>query len=163
MFNNSIILYLMFSIYFYFLQEIGLSGWQIIRKAGSLETVFKFHRTAKLEAGATVMVWSADIGATHEPPSNIVMKGQKWFTSDVMTTTLLNNDGEVSISYILLLLCYSMNVKNIFNILLFKQEIATSECKRQQLSTSLSRHRENLGFRPSEELHHQQVCMDMQI
>lgn len=66
------------------------------------------------------MVWSADIGATHEPPSNIVMKGQKWFTSDVMTTTLLNNDGEVSISYILLLLCYSMNVKNIFNILLFK-------------------------------------------
>lgn len=41
------------------------------------------------------MVWSADIGATHEPPSNIVMKGQKWFTSDNMTTTLLNNDGEV--------------------------------------------------------------------
>lgn len=36
--------------------------------------------------------------------------------------------------------------------------MATSECKRQQLSTSLSRHRENLGFRPSEELHHQQVC-----
>ncbi|XP_076753544.1 lamin Dm0 isoform X1 [Xylocopa sonorina] len=110
-------------------KEIGLSGWQIIRKAGSLETVFKFHRTAKLEAGGTVTVWSADIGATHEPPSNIVMKGQKWFTADVMTTTLLNNEGE---------------------------EMATSECKRQQLSTSVSRHRENLGFRPSEELHYQQ-------
>lgn len=42
------------------------------------------------------MVWSADIGATHEPPSNIVMKGQKWFTAETMTTTLLNNEGEVS-------------------------------------------------------------------
>ncbi|XP_043260051.1 lamin Dm0-like isoform X1 [Colletes gigas] len=111
-------------------KEVGLSGWQIIRKAGSLETVFKFHRTAKIEPGATVMVWSSDIGATHEPPSNIVMKSQKWFTADVMTTRLLNNEGE---------------------------EMATSECKRQQLSSSLSRHRENLGFRPSEDLHHQQA------
>ncbi|XP_015432137.1 PREDICTED: lamin Dm0-like isoform X2 [Dufourea novaeangliae] len=110
-------------------KEIALSGWQVIRKAGSLETVFKFHRTAKIDSGATVMVWSSDIGATHEPPSNIVMKGQKWFTADTMTTTLLNNEGD---------------------------EMATSECKRQQLSTSVSRHRENLGFRTSEELHHQQ-------
>ncbi|XP_076278341.1 lamin-C isoform X2 [Lasioglossum baleicum] len=110
-------------------KEIGLSGWQIIRKAGSLETMFKFHRTAKIEAGATVMVWSSDIGASHEPPSNIVMKSQKWFTADTMTTKLLNNEGE---------------------------EMATSECKRQQLSTSVSRHRENLGFRSSEELHHQE-------
>ncbi|KAK2582152.1 hypothetical protein KPH14_004512 [Odynerus spinipes] len=111
-------------------KEIGLSGWQIIRKAGTLETVFKFHRTAKIEAGASVTVWSADIGATHEPPSNIVMKGQKWFTADTMTTILLNNESE---------------------------EMATSERKRQQLSTSVSRHRESLGFRPAEELYHQQV------
>jgi len=41
------------------------------------------------------MVWSADIGATHEPPSNIVMKGQKWFVADNMTTTLINIEGEV--------------------------------------------------------------------
>ncbi|XP_012289138.1 lamin Dm0 isoform X2 [Orussus abietinus] len=110
-------------------KELSLSGWQIIRKAGTRETTFKFHRTAKIDSGASVMVWSADIGATHEPPSNIVMKGQKWFTADNMTTTLLNNEGE---------------------------EVATSERKRQQLTTSLSRHRENLGFRASEELHHQQ-------
>lgn len=76
---------------------MSLSGWQIIRKAGALETVFKFHRTAKLDVGANVMVWSADIGATHEPPSNIVMKGQKWFVSDNMTTILINNEGEVCI------------------------------------------------------------------
>ncbi|XP_032678918.1 lamin Dm0-like isoform X1 [Odontomachus brunneus] len=110
-------------------KEITLSGWQILRKAGALETVFKFHRTVKLDASATVMVWSADIGATHEPPSNIVMKGQKWFVADNMTTILLNNEGE---------------------------EMATSERKRQLLSTSLSRHRESLGFRSAEELHHQQ-------
>ncbi|KAL6266858.1 hypothetical protein P5V15_003686 [Pogonomyrmex californicus] len=110
-------------------KEISLGGWQIIRKAGSLETTFKFHRSVKLDAGATVMVWSADIGATHEPPSNIVMKGQKWFVGDNMITTLTNIEGE---------------------------EMATSERKRQQLSTTLSRHRESLGFRTTEELHHQQ-------
>lgn len=35
--------------------------------------------------------------------------------------------------------------------------MATSERKRQMLSTTLTRHRENLSFRPTEELHHQQV------
>ncbi|KAL0111738.1 hypothetical protein PUN28_013139 [Cardiocondyla obscurior] len=78
-------------------KEISLGGWQIIRKAGSLETVFKFHRSVKIDAGANVMVWSADIGATHEPPSNIVMKGQKWFVADNMTTTLINIEGEVCV------------------------------------------------------------------
>ncbi|XP_043474238.1 lamin-C-like isoform X1 [Leptopilina heterotoma] len=110
-------------------KELVLSGWQLIRKAGTLETTFKFHRTAKVDGGANVMVWSADVGATHEPPSNIVMKSQKWFIADNMTTILLNNDGE---------------------------EMATSERKRQHLSTTLSRHRENLGFRGSEDFHHQQ-------
>lgn len=75
-----------------------MSGWRILRKAGALETIFKFHRTAKLDANSTVMVWSADIGATHEPPSNVVMKGQKWFVADNMTTILLNNDGEICLA-----------------------------------------------------------------
>ncbi|XP_018400704.1 PREDICTED: lamin-C-like isoform X2 [Cyphomyrmex costatus] len=110
-------------------KEISLGGWQITRKSGTLETIFKFHRNIKLDAGANVMVWSADIGATHEPPSNIVMKGLKWFIGDNMTTILTNIEGE---------------------------EMATSERKRQQLSTTLSRHRESLGFRSSEDLHHQQ-------
>ncbi len=34
-------------------KEIALSGWQVVRKAGTLETVFKVHMTAKLEPGAT--------------------------------------------------------------------------------------------------------------
>lgn len=69
----------------------------MIRKAGNLETVFKFHRTTKIDSGASVTVWSSDIGATHEPPTNIVMKAQKWFVADNMTTNLLNNEGEVRI------------------------------------------------------------------
>ncbi|XP_058806405.1 lamin-C-like isoform X2 [Phymastichus coffea] len=111
-------------------KEVSLSGWQLIRKAGALETVFKFHRTAKAEAGTIVTVWSSDSGATHEPPSNIVMKGQKWFVGDTMTTTLLNNDGE---------------------------EMATSERKREQLSSSVQRRQESMYGRLPEELHHQQT------
>lgn len=87
-----------------------MSGWQLVRKAESHETVFKFHRTAKLEGGAHVLVWSSDIGATHEPPSNIVMKGQKWFVGDTMTTNLLNNEGEVINIHILIIIIIIQNI-----------------------------------------------------
>jgi len=68
----------------------------LIRRSGENETLFKFHRTVKIEAGQTITVWSSDIGATHEPPANIVMKGQRFFVSDNMTTHLINQDGDVS-------------------------------------------------------------------
>ncbi|GLV38448.1 Lamin [Carabus blaptoides fortunei] len=110
-------------------KEIVLSGWQIMRRAGDLETVFKFHRSVKLEAGATVTVWSSDVGQAHEPPTNIVMKGQKWFVGDNMSTVLLNSNGE---------------------------EVAQTERQRRMLSSSTMRHREMSGFLGSEELHHQQ-------
>ncbi|XP_041975467.1 lamin Dm0-like [Aricia agestis] len=96
-------------------KEQSLGGYQIIRKAGDQETVFKFHRTVKLEPGAVATVWSADVGANHEPPHDIVMKGQKWFVADSFTTTLLNTDQE---------------------------EVAASERQRRQISTSAQRHRE---------------------
>lgn len=75
-------------------KEIQIGGWQLIRTAGKNETVFKFHRSLKMDGGATVTVWSSDTAATHEPPTNIVMKTQKWFIGDNMKTTLVNNDGE---------------------------------------------------------------------
>ncbi|XP_053614866.1 lamin-C-like [Plodia interpunctella] len=96
-------------------KELSLGGYQIIRKAGDQETVFKFHRTVKLEPGAVSTVWSADVGADHDPPRDIVMKGQKWFVADNFTTALLNTDQE---------------------------EVAVSERQRRQLSTSAQRHRE---------------------
>jgi len=85
-----------FLLEFLCLQEMVLSGWQLVRRAGDLETSFKFHRSVKIEPGAIITVWSSDSGQTHEPPYNIVMKGQKWFVADTMSTTLFNNTGEVS-------------------------------------------------------------------
>ncbi|XP_030025126.2 LOW QUALITY PROTEIN: lamin-C [Manduca sexta] len=76
-------------------KEISLGGFQIMRKAGEQETLFKFHRTVKLEPGAVTTVWSADSGATNDPPRDIVMKGQKWFVADTFTTALLNTEQEI--------------------------------------------------------------------
>lgn len=58
--------------------EIAIGGWQLKRAAGENETIFKFHRSVKVEPKGTVTVWSAETTTTHEPPANIVMK-QKWF------------------------------------------------------------------------------------
>lgn len=49
-----------------------------------------------------ITIWSSDAGQSHDPPSNLVMKGQKWFTADSMTTKLVNNDGEVGENFHLL-------------------------------------------------------------
>ena len=43
-----------------------------------------------------VQVWSSDSGTTHNPPSDIVMKGKRWFVSEEMKTILLDTDEEVS-------------------------------------------------------------------
>ncbi|XP_049874763.1 lamin-C-like isoform X2 [Pectinophora gossypiella] len=96
-------------------KELSLGGYQILRKAGDQETIFKFHRTVKLGPGEVATVWSADAGADHDPPRDIVMKGQKWFVADTFTTALLNTDQE---------------------------EVAVSERTRRQVSTSALRHRE---------------------
>ncbi|XP_062563910.1 lamin Dm0-like [Armigeres subalbatus] len=110
-------------------KEAQLGGWTLIRKVGTNETVFKFHRSLKVDGGSFVTVWSSDLGHTHEPPSTIVMKGQKWFAGDNMTTQLLNGEGE---------------------------EVAASERVKRVLSTAASRHREYLGSYSGEELYHQQ-------
>lgn len=75
-------------------KEVAIGGWHLHHSAGgSNETVFKFHRSVKIEAGATVTVWSSESGVTHEPPTNIVMKQQKWFGGDKTTTKLVNADA----------------------------------------------------------------------
>lgn len=58
----------------------------------------------KLEPGAIATVWSADAGVDHDPPRDIVMKGQKWFVADTFTTKLINNDQEVGIIVTLIIL-----------------------------------------------------------
>lgn len=110
-------------------KEVQIGGWSLVRKVGTNETLFKFHRTVKVDGGAFVTVWSSDLGQTHDPPSTIVMKGQKWFSGDNMTTQLLNGEGE---------------------------EVAASERVKRIVSTAASRHREYLGSYSGEELYHQQ-------
>ncbi|KAG4076769.1 hypothetical protein HA402_009115 [Bradysia odoriphaga] len=109
-------------------KEINLGGWQLLRTAGANETSFKFHRSVKIDGSQIITVWSSDTGANHEPPLNIVMKGQKWFVGDNMKTQLLNTDGE---------------------------EVAASERVRHQVSSHASRHRDSYGR--GEDLYHQQV------
>lgn len=75
-------------------KEVAIGGWHLHHSAGTVETAFKFHRSVKIEAGATVTVWSSDSGATHEPPTNIVMKQQKWFGGDKTVTKLVNADSK---------------------------------------------------------------------
>lgn len=75
-------------------RELSIGGWQVIRKAGDLETVYKFHRSVKLEPNASTTIWSSDQGKDHESPTNLVMKAQKWFVGDNMTTVVVNGNGE---------------------------------------------------------------------
>ncbi|XP_073826326.1 lamin [Musca autumnalis] len=75
--------------------EVQIGGWQIKRNADGKENTFKFHRTVKIDGGATITVWSSDVtGVTHEPPTNIVMKSQKWQSGESIKTSLFNADGE---------------------------------------------------------------------
>lgn len=75
-------------------KEVALGGWQVIRKTADQEIVYKFHRTVKIEPNSYITIWSSDAGHNNEPPSNLVMKGQKWFVADNMTTSIVNNNGE---------------------------------------------------------------------
>ncbi|XP_059490217.1 lamin Dm0-like [Neocloeon triangulifer] len=74
-------------------KEVSLSGCSLSRTAGEHDTVFKFHRSVKMEPGAVVTIWSSDQGQAHEPPANIVMKGQTFFHGPEMATVLFGNDG----------------------------------------------------------------------
>ncbi|GIY34569.1 lamin Dm0 [Caerostris extrusa] len=74
--------------------EIPLGGWQLIRRAGEQETIYKFHRTTVIKSNFYITVWSSDAGAVHNPPTDFVMKGQRWFVADSMSSVLLNNNGE---------------------------------------------------------------------
>ncbi|EEC00876.1 lamin, putative [Ixodes scapularis] len=74
--------------------EIPLAGWRIDRKSGNDEFTFRFHRTHVIQPGTTITVWSSDAGATHSPPSDLVMRNQQWPHGEQMRTALLSADGE---------------------------------------------------------------------
>ncbi|XP_005094526.1 lamin-B1 [Aplysia californica] len=72
-------------------KDVHLFHWQIRHVSGDNETRHKFQKNV-LKAGQTITVWSADSDQTHNPPSDLVMKGKRWFVSGDMTTTLLDQD-----------------------------------------------------------------------
>ncbi|KAK4299806.1 hypothetical protein Pmani_027949 [Petrolisthes manimaculis] len=78
-------------------KDISIGGFQVIRKAGEAETVYKFHSKAKLPSGESVTIWSCDAEATHEPPTTLVMKNQKWAVADQMTTSLVSTSEEMAV------------------------------------------------------------------
>lgn len=52
-------------------------------------------------ADSVVQVWSADAGAVHSPPSDLLWKAQaSWGTGNEMVTILINSDGEVMYLFI---------------------------------------------------------------
>lgn len=75
-------------------KDCTLGKWLIKHVSGDNETQYKFHSTLKLKSGASTTVWSSDSDTTHNPPSDLVMKGKRWFVSSEMTTTLINDEDK---------------------------------------------------------------------
>ena len=76
---------------------MSISGWELIRLSGDIDTSHKFNSEATIGAGATLTIWSSDAtNAIHVPPLNIVMEGQKWYTAEHFKTVLVNAAGDVS-------------------------------------------------------------------
>lgn len=74
-------------------KDISLGSWIVKLEGGETESSYKFYRNYNLKAGTTVTVWSSDSETAHNPPSDLVMKNQAWFTADSMTATLVDKDG----------------------------------------------------------------------
>ncbi|KAH9518452.1 hypothetical protein Btru_016841 [Bulinus truncatus] len=70
-------------------KDIPLNHWQIKHTAGDNETRHKFGKNV-IKAGQSITLWSADSDQTHNPPSDLVLKGKRWFVSAEMTTTLFD-------------------------------------------------------------------------
>ncbi|KAL3866193.1 hypothetical protein ACJMK2_043515 [Sinanodonta woodiana] len=78
-------------------EDVAIGGWLLVHTADNQETTYKFHHNLILRANEFVTVWSSGVGETHNPPSNLVMKGdQKWFTGDQMKTVLKQGDQEMA-------------------------------------------------------------------
>ena len=81
-------------------EDIPIGGWQLKLKHSDDTDAnevahYKFYKSLQLKAGQTCTVWSAGVGKTHSPPSDLVMKGQKWLPhKELMKAELINSDGD---------------------------------------------------------------------
>jgi len=77
-------------------ETISLSGHKLACTSEGLETLYPFARSAKLEAGGTVTVWSSDAEAEHKPKEGqLVMKEGAWSLGDNTNTVLYNKEDEI--------------------------------------------------------------------
>lgn len=76
--------------------DIVMGNYVLKHTAEDKETVYKFHRNLHMKPNSYITVWSSDAGQTHNPPTDLVMKGQSWFVADQMKTVLLKDDLEVA-------------------------------------------------------------------
>ncbi|XP_041843368.1 lamin-A-like [Melanotaenia boesemani] len=77
-------------------EDQSLSNWQVKRQVGSSTPIlYMFPSKFTLKAGGTVTIWASSGGGTHNPPSDLVWKGQNsWGTGDLLQTSLINASGE---------------------------------------------------------------------
>lgn len=96
-------------------KDVHIGGWMLRYNADDHDEVaYKFHRSITLKPSSSVKVWSTDAGVTHSPPTDLVLKAQKFFGSaNKVTVTLSDGDGD---------------------------EQATAECIREYTFVSKARH-----------------------
>ncbi|XP_018427062.1 PREDICTED: lamin [Nanorana parkeri] len=77
-------------------EDQSLGNWQIKRQIGEDKPIiYRFPPRVVLKAGQTLTVWAAGAGASHNPPTDFVMKSpSSWGTGDSIRTALLTSSGE---------------------------------------------------------------------
>uniref|UniRef100_A0A3P9M9U2 Lamin A n=1 Tax=Oryzias latipes TaxID=8090 RepID=A0A3P9M9U2_ORYLA len=77
-------------------EDQSLGSWQVKAQVGDGNPVtYKFPSKFSLKAGATVTIWAASGGGTHNPPTDLVWKNQNsWGTGDSLQIILVSSSGE---------------------------------------------------------------------
>ncbi|KAK2909869.1 lamin-A-like [Channa argus] len=77
-------------------EDQPLGNWQVKRQSGNAAPiVYKFPPKFILKAGATVTIWAASGGGSHNPPTDLLWKTQSsWGTGDLLQTSLISAHGE---------------------------------------------------------------------
>ncbi|KAF6729422.1 Prelamin-A/C [Oryzias melastigma] len=77
-------------------EDQSLGGWQVKAQVGDGDPItYKFPSKFSLKGGATVTIWAAAGGGTHNPPTDLVWKNQNsWGSGDLLQIILVSSSGE---------------------------------------------------------------------
>jgi len=82
-------------------KDLCIGGWTLRYLADNQETSYKFHHNLHIKAKSDCTVWSSDANETHNPPSDLVMKGQRFFSGINIKISLSNTDNQEEASCVL--------------------------------------------------------------